>query len=55
MDGKGEIKIKVVEDDEEALINFEDSGPCMQKSVMQNIFDPLYTTKNTGTGLGLSI
>ncbi len=55
MDGKGEIKIKVVEDGEDALIKFEDSGPGMPKSVMQKIFDPLFTTKDTGTGLGLSI
>jgi len=55
MHGKGEIKIKVVEDDEYALIKIEDSGPGMPKSVMQKIFDPLYTTKDTGTGLGLSI
>jgi len=55
MDGQGEIKIKVVEDDEDALIKFEDSGPGMSKSEMQKIFDPLYTTKDTGTGLGLSI
>jgi len=55
MHGNGEIKIKVVEDDEDALIKIEDSGPGMPKSVMQKIFDPLYTTKDTGTGLGLSI
>ena len=55
MDGKGEIKIKVIEDDEDALIKFEDSGPGMTSSVMTQIFDPLYTTKDTGTGLGLSI
>ena len=55
MNGKGEIKIKVVEDDEDALIKFEDSGPGMTKSVMEKIFDPLFTTKDTGTGLGLSI
>jgi len=55
MDGKGEIKIKVVEDNEDALIKIEDSGPGMTKSVMQKIFDPLFTTKNIGTGLGLSI
>ena len=55
MDGKGEIKIKIIEDDEDALIKFEDSGPGMSSSVMSKIFDPLYTTKDTGTGLGLSI
>lgn len=55
MDGNGEIKIKVIEDDEDALIKFEDTGPGMSNSVMSKIFDPLYTTKDTGTGLGLSI
>ena len=55
MDGKGEIKIKIIEDDEDALVKFEDSGSGMPKSVMEKIFEPLYTTKNTGTGLGLSI
>ena len=55
MNGKGEIKIKVVEDEEDALIKFEDSGPGMTKTTMEKIFDPLYTTKDTGTGLGLSI
>lgn len=55
MDNKGEIKIKIIEDDDDALIKFEDSGPGMTKSVMEKIFEPLYTTKNTGTGLGLSI
>ena len=55
MNGKGEVKIKVIEDDEDALIKFEDSGPGISNSVMSKIFDPLYTTKDTGTGLGLSI
>ncbi len=55
MEEKGEVKIKVIEDDEDALIKFEDSGPGMSSSVMSKIFDPLYTTKDTGTGLGLSI
>jgi two-component system sensor histidine kinase HydH len=55
MNGKGEIKIKVVEDEDDALIKFEDTGPGMTKSVMEKIFEPLFTTKDTGTGLGLSI
>lgn len=55
MEGNGEIKIKVIEDDDDALIKFEDTGPGISSSVMSKIFDPLYTTKDTGTGLGLSI
>lgn len=55
MEEKGEIKIKTFDDDEFGLIKIEDNGPGISKSVMKNIFDPLYTTKETGTGLGLSI
>jgi two-component system sensor histidine kinase HydH len=40
MNGKGEIKIKVVEDEEDALIKFEDSGLGMTKTTMEKIFDP---------------
>ena len=33
----------------------EDSGIGMEKEVVQNIFNPFYTTKNMGTGLGLTV
>ena len=52
---KGEIKIKTLDDGDSAIIKFEDSGPGITKSTMTNIFEPLFTTKDTGTGLGLSI
>ena len=41
--------------DEDVTVEIEDSGPGMTKSTMKNIFEPLFTTKETGTGLGLSI
>jgi len=52
---KGEIKIKTLDDGNSAIIKIEDSGPGITKSSMTNIFEPLFTTKDTGTGLGLSI
>jgi PAS domain S-box-containing protein len=39
----------------EVLVAVEDSGPGMQESNLQRIFDAFYTTKADGLGLGLSI
>jgi signal transduction histidine kinase len=33
----------------------EDTGGGMEREVMQNIFNPFFTTKVTGTGLGLMV
>lgn len=33
----------------------EDDGPGLPESVIEQVFDPYYTTKQGGTGLGLSI
>ncbi len=33
----------------------EDSGLGMEREVIQNIFNPFFTTKDTGTGLGLMV
>ena len=36
------------------LIEIWDTGPGVPPHIIQNIFDPLFTTKQIGTGLGLS-
>jgi len=53
MNDKGEINIRIIDDQNEALIEVEDTGPGMTAEIMAKIFDPLFTTKQTGTGLGL--
>lgn len=36
-------------------LKVSDSGPGMQREIIEKIYDPFFTTKNRGTGLGLSI
>jgi signal transduction histidine kinase len=36
-------------------VRIEDTGLGMEKEVIQNIFNPFFTTKDTGTGLGLMV
>lgn len=36
-------------------ISISDNGPGMTEEIIENIFNPFYTTKDTGTGLGLYI
>ena len=38
-----------------ALISIRDSGPGLSTDVLDRIFEPFVSTKETGTGLGLSI
>ena len=43
-------------DDREALrITVSDNGPGLPADVIDRVFDPFFTTRDTGTGLGLSI
>lgn len=49
----GEITIRIDDVGDKIKIDFEDSGPGIDIKIIDNIFDPLFTTKSTGTGLGL--
>ncbi len=40
---------------EKFSISIRDSGPGIPLAVMDRIFNPFFTTKETGTGLGLAI
>ena len=51
------ILIKTLTDHSNAIVQFEDNGPGIDKKILSKIFDPFFTTKEVGvgTGLGLSL
>ncbi|MGI0491185.1 sensor histidine kinase [Alkalinema pantanalense CENA528] len=51
------IKTKLLDEDQQVQICFQDNGPGIAPEVIQQLFDPFFTTKpvGKGTGLGLSI
>ena len=53
----GEIVFHVssVPNSNEVLLQVQDNGPGMGTEVLQNIYQPFYSTKKQGTGLGLAI
>ena len=55
MQNIGEVNIRIIENPGDVLIAFEDSGHGIPSDKINEIFDPLFTTKQLGTGLGLSI
>ncbi len=55
MQGKGELKISVYQENSTAVILVSDSGKGIPKRLQKKIFEPGYTTKKRGWGLGLSL
>ena len=51
----GTVNVRIIDNGNDVMIAVEDSGMGISSEVMDNIFEPLFTTKQTGTGLGLSI
>ena len=50
---KGQIKVKISQTQNTAIIEFENTGPNIDENVLSRIFEPLFSTKEKGTGLGL--
>ena len=50
----GEINIRIIDKTNVGLIEIEDMGTGIPEDLLPNIFEPLFTTKQTGTGLGLA-
>ncbi len=53
---KGQIQIIAGQDAQgKKFIKVQDNGPGISPELMDEIFVPFFTTKNTGTGIGLSL
>ncbi len=54
INGDGVISLRLIDKEDEAIIEIEDSGSGIPEAAIQKIFEPLFTTKQVGTGLGLA-
>ena len=52
---KGKIEIKLGREKENLILEIKDTGMGMEKAMLENVFEPYFSTKDVGTGLGLSI
>ncbi|MBL7138610.1 MAG: HAMP domain-containing histidine kinase [Bacteroidales bacterium] len=55
IEGNGSIRIDVVEESKQVVIDITDTGKGIQKSRFKTIFHPGYTSKTRGWGLGLTL
>ncbi|PBO84757.1 MAG: hypothetical protein COA77_07930 [Thaumarchaeota archaeon] len=51
---KGTVTLMGIEKNDSIVITIEDSGSGISKNRINDIFEPLFTTKQQGTGLGLA-
>ncbi|MFQ5496424.1 MAG: PAS domain-containing sensor histidine kinase [Nitrosopumilus sp.] len=51
---KGEIKLQIEDGEKSVSIKIMDSGPGIPEEQLEQIFEPMFTTKSEGTGLGLA-
>lgn len=54
IESEGEIIINAYEDGNSSVVEIKDSGHGIPEKSIQQIFEPLFTTKQKGTGLGLA-
>lgn len=51
----GKLICRTNRNDENIVVEIEDTGGGVKTTIMSNVFDPFFTTKEKGLGLGLSI
>ena len=54
-EGAREVLISTEQDQTGVLVAVRDSGPGIDPTHLERVFDAFYTTKPSGTGMGLSI
>jgi signal transduction histidine kinase len=52
---KGKIEIDIVSNKKELYFSITDEGKGIEDHIIDNIFNPFFTTKSSGSGLGLAI
>jgi len=55
MGERGALRVVATIDGDAVLIEIEDDGLGIERSMAERVFEPFYTTKYRGTGLGLAI
>ncbi len=51
----GEVVVRSVENGEDLILEVADNGPGIPESMLDEIFQPLYSTKKAGEGTGLGL
>ena len=54
IEAEGEILIKSKKEGNEIRVSITNTGGCIDEEILQEIFNPFFTTKAAGTGLGLA-
>ena len=54
IEGNGKITVSMEEKDSQHHITIEDSGKGIDSKIINDVFEPLFSTKMEGTGLGLA-
>jgi PAS domain S-box-containing protein len=55
LEGKGELRISIVDKDDMVGVAFEDTGKGIRSKEMDSIFKPFYSGDGKGIGLGLAV
>ena len=55
MDGKGELTIRTLREQNDIVVEIQDTGAGIPEKVRSRIFEPFFTTKGVGAGTGLGL